>query len=85
MALGRPVVSTTIGCEELEVVDGEHLLAADDPELFARQAVRLLAESALCERITTNARQLVVSRYEWDALARQMERRYAEITAGNTV
>jgi glycosyltransferase involved in cell wall biosynthesis len=85
MALGWPVVTTTIGCEGLEVVDGEHLLVADDPELFARQAVRLLAEPALCERITTSARQLVVSRYDWDALARQMERIYAEITAGNTV
>ena len=35
MALGRPVVSTTIGCEGLEVVDGQHLLIADKPANFA--------------------------------------------------
>ena len=37
MALGRPVVSTTIGCEGLEVRDGEHLLIADSPERFAER------------------------------------------------
>jgi hypothetical protein len=33
-----PVVSTTLGHEGLEVVPGEHLLVADDPDEFAERA-----------------------------------------------
>jgi sugar transferase (PEP-CTERM/EpsH1 system associated) len=79
MALGRSVVSTTIGCEGLDVVDGKHLLVADNPERFAEQTVRLLTDRALYERITTNARRLVVSHYDWDAIAEQMMQIYAEV------
>lgn len=79
MALGRPVVSTTIGCEGLDVVDGEHLLIADSPEQFAEKTVCLLSDRALYQRITTNARQLVVTRYDWDAIANQLMQIYAEM------
>src|SRR3990170_100478 len=61
MALGRPVVSTTIGYEGLDVMDGEHLLIADSLKEFAEKTVRLLTDSALYKHITRNARQLVVN------------------------
>jgi sugar transferase (PEP-CTERM/EpsH1 system associated) len=79
MALGRPVVSTTIGCEGLDVVDGEHLLIADSPERFAEKTVRLLKDRMLYRHIATNARQLVVARYDWDVIARQLMQVYAEM------
>ncbi len=37
MALGRPVVSTTIGCEGLEVKDGVNILIANSPMQFAEK------------------------------------------------
>ena len=79
MALGRPVVSTSIGCEGLEVADGEHLFIADQPEAFADRTVRLLTDAALRESITSRARGLVVSRYDWDVIAKQLMRVYAEV------
>jgi sugar transferase (PEP-CTERM/EpsH1 system associated) len=72
MALGRPVVSTSIGCEGLDVVDGQHLLIADDPERFAEKTVRLLKDRALYQRIVAEARQLAVTRYDWDVIAGQL-------------
>lgn len=69
MALGRPVVSTTVGCEGLDVVDGEHLLVADDPDDFATSVIRLLRDRALRERIETNARACVEAHYGWDRIA----------------
>jgi len=72
MALGRPVVSTTIGCEGLEVEPGEHLLVADDPQHLAEAIVGLLDDPARGERLVVKARQLVSSRYDWDAIADQM-------------
>jgi glycosyltransferase involved in cell wall biosynthesis len=79
MALGRPVVSTTIGCEGLDVVDNEHLMVADTPEQFAEKIERLLTDRQLFERISANGRKLVETRYDWDRIAEQLMDVYAEI------
>lgn len=71
MALGRPVVSTSIGCEGLSAIDEEHLLVADDRKLFADHVVRLLTESKLRKRLTENAREFAVKLYDWDVIARK--------------
>ncbi len=76
MSLGRPVVSTSIGCEGIEVEDGKHLLIADNPEQFAEQTVRLLQDKDLYNHIVHNARELVVNHYDWDALTAQMMQIY---------
>ncbi len=81
MALGRPVVSTTMGCEGLDVVGGEHLLVGDDPERFAEQTVRLLKDRTLYQRITANARKLVMAHYDWDAIAARLMRVYDELVS----
>ena len=80
MALGRPVVSTSIGCEGLDVEDGRHLLIADDPECFAERTVRLLTDKALYRRLVTEARWLVEAKYDWDVIAEQLLSIYSEIT-----
>jgi sugar transferase (PEP-CTERM/EpsH1 system associated) len=82
MALGRPVVSTSIGCEGLDVVDGQHLLIADSPEEFAQKTVRLLTDRRLYHHLLTEARQLVVARYDWDAIAEKLMRIYGELANG---
>lgn len=79
MALGRPVVSTTIGCEGLDVVDGEHLLIADDPAEFAQRTLQLIQDQQLWQRIVHNARRLVEHHYDWDVIARRLLRVYAEV------
>lgn len=71
MALGRAVVSTSIGCEGLDVVDGEHILIADDSKRFAEQVVRLLKDSEFRTRIAQKARDFVVASYDWDIIARK--------------
>lgn len=72
MALGRPVVSTSIGCEGLEVNDGEHLLIGNTPERFAEQTIEMLSNRALRRRITEKARQLAVTVYDWDVIAEKL-------------
>jgi glycosyltransferase involved in cell wall biosynthesis len=67
-ALGRPVVSTSVGCEGLEVVAGEHLLVADDPAALARSCIELLRNPALRTRLARQARALVVQRYSWESI-----------------
>jgi glycosyltransferase involved in cell wall biosynthesis len=68
MALGRPVVSTSIGCEGLGATSGEHLLIADSAEDFAAAVVRALGNIDLRRRLAANARKLVEAHYCWNAL-----------------
>jgi sugar transferase (PEP-CTERM/EpsH1 system associated) len=84
MALGRPVVTTTIGCEGLEARNGEHLFIADTPELFAEYAIDLLKNKREWSEITRQARALAVERYDWDLIAQKHVQLYEEICILNS-
>jgi hypothetical protein len=73
MAMGKAVVSTTVGAEGLPVVNGEHVLLADEPNTFARAVVRLLRDANRRTALATAARTLVVERYDWSAVAGSLE------------
>ena len=73
MALGIPVVSTSIGVEGLPVSDGEHYLCADDAAAFAGAVVRLLGDSTLAGTLSRQARALVESRYSNKKVAKVFE------------
>ncbi|HEY0757685.1 MAG TPA: glycosyltransferase family 4 protein [Acidisarcina sp.] len=81
MALGRAVVSTTIGCEGLEVVPGEHLLIADDPAEFAAAVLGLLGDDTLRQRIVKSARRLVEDQYDWHAIGSKLAGVYHELAS----
>lgn len=73
LAMGKAVVTTTIGAEGLNLQDGVHLLHADNAETLARQVVRLLHDPALASNLGTAGRQLVEANYAWSQVARQFE------------
>lgn len=68
MAFGRPVVSTPVGCEGLEVTGGEDILIADTPRAFAERVSLLLLDPDLARRLCDNARRLVEARYDWQVV-----------------
>ena len=73
MAMGKAVVSTTVGAEGLPVVHDRHLLIADDPQAFANATVRLLEDSSCRTRLGRAARDLVATRFDWAAVASELE------------
>jgi glycosyltransferase involved in cell wall biosynthesis len=73
MSMGRPVVSTTVGVEGLDVTPGEHFLAADTAESFAASILRLLDDADQRERLAGAARARVEERFSWSHVARQFE------------
>jgi glycosyltransferase involved in cell wall biosynthesis len=73
MSMGKAVVSTAVGAEGLPVTDGRDIVSADDPGAFADAVVRLIEDSAARRRIESAARQLVVDRYDWSAVAQDFE------------
>ncbi len=76
MALGRPVVSTSVGCEGLAVQPGEHLLVADGPGEIAEAITRIIDDKNLRRRMVADARRLVEEEYGWDEIAISMEQLY---------
>ena len=81
MAMGRPVVSTTVGCEGLRVTDGENVLLADDCATFAKKIVALLSDEALRRRIGEGGKRLVEKYYTWPVLADKYEQVYRDTAA----
>jgi len=73
MAMGKAVVSTTVGAEGLPVRDGEHVVLADDPQAFARAVVSLIRDVDRRRALGHAARDLVVSRHDWSAVAGALE------------
>ena len=78
MAMGLPVVSTTVGCEGLDVRDGVHLLIADTPEDFARACARVLQDAQLARALAKNARQLILERYDARIALRPLDAAYEQ-------
>ena len=73
MAMGRAVVSTTVGAEGLAVTDGQHLLLADGPANFARAVVDLLRDRDRRRELEHAAHRLMVECYDWSAVAGELE------------
>ena len=73
MALGRPVVSTALGMEGLDVRAGTHFLAAETGVDFAAAILRLLSEPGLRRDLARAARHELEERFSWARVARQFE------------
>jgi len=76
MALGKAIVTTTIGSEGIELVHGESALFADDAEGFARATLALMDSPEQVARMGAAARRLAEARYGWDAIGTQLLDRY---------
>ena len=83
-AVGRPVVSTTIGCEGLDVRSGDHLLVADDADAFADGILALLRDPSAAQAIGRSGRALVEREYTWDRVADRLEDAYRMLSPSET-
>jgi polysaccharide biosynthesis protein PslH len=75
-AMGKAVVSTSIGCEGLDAVDGENILIRDDPGEFAAAVRTVLADGLLRERLGRAGRRTVEESYSWEVIGRAMIEEY---------
>lgn len=76
MAMAKPIVSTTIGCEGLRVTDEENILVADTPQAFAGKLKRLLENDEIRYKLGRAARILVEGEYSWERIGRQLQEAY---------
>ncbi len=73
MAMEKAIVSTTIGCEGIDVSPGSDILIADDPASFANEVLGLFADGERARRLGAHGRDLVRRRYDWGIVISSLE------------
>lgn len=66
MYRGIPTVTTSVGAEGLDIVNGVHALLSEDPVEMANDLFKLLEDEKLWESIRDNSRKLMSEKYTWD-------------------
>jgi glycosyltransferase involved in cell wall biosynthesis len=79
MALGTPVVSTSLGAEGLAARHEEHILIADTPAEFAQQIDRLIQNDELWHRLSVQGRQLIERHYSAEAMKQKFVELFGSI------
>ena len=77
LSMQQALVSTSVGCEGLDLVRGEHLEVADDPQSFADAVVNVLSNPQFAARLGAQGRERVCSHYDWPSIAQRHEAVYA--------
>lgn len=77
--LGMPVVSTSVGCEGLDTVDGRNILVRDGASSFAAGVTEVLLDSSLQERLRSGGRRTAEQVYSWDVIGDHMLSCYSSI------
>jgi glycosyltransferase involved in cell wall biosynthesis len=78
MAMGKAVVSTSVGAEGLPVQTGDNILLADTPSDFADSVISLLRAATERKRMGTSARKMVEEKFSWPKVAENFARTLQE-------
>ena len=81
MAMKKPVLSTTVGAEGLNVTAGKNILLAEGPEQFAGQVVSYLDNPERLADLAAAGRQLVEEQYRWEKLGEKLHHYLSDIMA----
>jgi glycosyltransferase involved in cell wall biosynthesis len=81
-AMGKAVVSTSVGCEGLEAIDGENILIRDTPDGFAAAVADVLCDASLRVRLGCAGRATVERTYSWEVIGEGMLAAYAALLPG---
>jgi glycosyltransferase involved in cell wall biosynthesis len=77
--MGKAVVSTAIGCEGLDAVDGENILIRDTPDAIASAVLQVLRDAQLRARLERNGRRTATETYTWSVVGQRMRSAYGEL------
>ncbi|MGA9119094.1 MAG: glycosyltransferase, partial [Bacteroidota bacterium] len=81
VAMKKPIVSTSVGCEGITFTNGADVLIADTPESFAAAVVRLFSDAALRNALAEAAYRDLLPRYRWETVGGRLDEAYRLATA----
>lgn len=72
MALSRPMVSTSIGAEGIEINEGKEIILEDNPKAFAKAMVKLVEDENLRNEMGRAARRKIENSYDNKFLGKKL-------------
>lgn len=79
----KPVISTSIGAEGLDVINGKHLIIEDDISKFPDRIAELLDDQGHAKYLAKNGRRIVEDKYSWERYSNRMNQLYMEFVDEN--
>lgn len=79
MAMGVPVISTTLGAEGVAARDGQEILLADSEEDMINALDRIVTNVRFRKDLTDRAKQLVVQHYDWSFIGDRLQMVYLDL------
>jgi polysaccharide biosynthesis protein PslH len=77
LAMGMPIVSTSIGCEGIDITSGADVLIADTPEKFADKVDWIITDAGKRQSMSYYARKTAEDKYSWKAIGEKLDRLYS--------
>jgi glycosyltransferase involved in cell wall biosynthesis len=78
MAMGTPVVSTTIGAQGLDLKHGQEILLADTHDSFAAETIRILRDTSLRQQISESGLAAVRARFSWECIGAKFRNAFSK-------
>jgi len=72
MAIGKVIISTTIGAEGINCTNNKNILIADSPKAFSAAIIKCLNDKSFCEDISKNAKALIIEQYSNESISSKM-------------
>lgn len=79
LAIGTPVVSTTIGAQGLNLTHDHNILLADDAPAFAKAIARALNDPALRASLESHGIDTATQQFGWPAIGARLANRYSSL------
>jgi len=79
MALGKAIISTTIGAEGINYTHGKDIFIGDDPDSFMAGIEKCFSDKATCQHLGNNARLLIEKQHSLEHVVEKLESFYHRI------
>jgi glycosyltransferase involved in cell wall biosynthesis len=79
LALGKTIISTSVGAKGIAYENNINIIIADTPDEFAKQIMLCVSRPEMCKKIGTNARILSESNYHLNNTAKKMIEFYRKL------
>jgi glycosyltransferase involved in cell wall biosynthesis len=65
LAAGIPTITTTIGCEGLDLKNGNEIIICDEIESYPQLITKITSEFDIYNNLSKNGRRAIEDRYDW--------------------
>ncbi|MCL2245612.1 MAG: glycosyltransferase family 4 protein [Lentimicrobiaceae bacterium] len=72
MALGKPIITTALGAEGIEITDKENIFIANTPEEMVQTIIFCATHVRQCEEMGRNARKLIENKYTQEVIVKDL-------------